>query len=72
VRGLVVRSQLVGIERRDNGESASIYSVGVMFKDVPTGKIIDFIDSIGQKTEEAVSVQPARLQHRREAAVSAL
>jgi len=72
VKALVVRSQLVEIEFRDNGESASIYAVGVMFRDIATQKIITFIDSIGREAKEAVSVQPGRLQHHREASVATL
>ncbi len=45
VKGIVVRSELSGIEERD-GERVTIYSAGILFKDESSGAIKDFLDSI--------------------------
>jgi PilZ domain len=56
VWGVVVRSEKLGIEERDNGKNVSLYRVGVMFKDVSSETIADFINSIEWDEKEAVSV----------------
>lgn len=46
VKGIVVRSELSGIERKADGETVTVYSVGIFFKDESAGKVKDFLDSI--------------------------
>jgi c-di-GMP-binding flagellar brake protein YcgR len=48
VRGVVVRSELSGVEERGHGESVSIYTAGLVFKDGFTDKIADFLGPIEQ------------------------
>ena len=56
VWGVVVRSELIGIEEGDSGKNASIYKVGVMFKDAASNAIADFINSIEWDKKAVVSV----------------
>jgi hypothetical protein len=42
VTGIIVRSELKGVEARDNGESVSIYAAGMQFKDVSADHVADF------------------------------
>ena len=56
VKGIIVRCELNNIEERSNGESVSIYSAGIMFKDVPSNTIADFINSIEHDKRDAVPV----------------
>jgi c-di-GMP-binding flagellar brake protein YcgR len=56
VKGIVVRCELSNIEERSDGESVSIYSAGVMFKDMPSNMVADFINSIEHDKKEAVPV----------------
>ena len=56
VWGVVVRSELIGIEEGDSGKNVSIYRAGVMFKDASSNTIADFINSIESDKKEAVSV----------------
>jgi len=53
VRGIVVRSELSGIESRADGESASIYTAGVMFKDASPNIVSNFISAITHSKKEA-------------------
>jgi Tfp pilus assembly protein PilZ len=46
VKGIVVRSELCGIEEKANGGKVTIYSAGILFKDESAGKVKDFFDSI--------------------------
>jgi len=46
IKGVVVRSELSGIEEGNNGESFTMYSTGIMFRDASLGKIADFLNSI--------------------------
>jgi Tfp pilus assembly protein PilZ len=46
VKGIVVRSELSGIEARSEGGKVTIYSVGILFNDESAGKVKDFLDSI--------------------------
>jgi hypothetical protein len=46
VKGIVVRSELSGIEEQADGETITIYSVGIFFKDESTGAVRDFLDSL--------------------------
>ena len=42
VKGIVIRSELSGIEERSNGERVSIYTAGIKFRDDSVDKIADF------------------------------
>ena len=42
VKGIVIRSELSGIEERANGERVSIYTACMRFEDGSTNKIADF------------------------------
>ena len=42
VKGIVIRSELSGIEERSNGERVSIYTAGIRFRDDSVDKIADF------------------------------
>jgi Tfp pilus assembly protein PilZ len=57
VKGVVVRCELSGIEEREDGEKATIYSAGILFKDESTGKVKDFLDSIGNDNKSQVPGQ---------------
>jgi Tfp pilus assembly protein PilZ len=48
VKGVVVRSELSGIEERADGEHVTVYSAGIAFKDECAGTVKDFLDSIEQ------------------------
>jgi Tfp pilus assembly protein PilZ len=52
VKGIVVRSELSGIETRSHGETASIYTAGMVFKDGFADKIADFLRPIEQKRKK--------------------
>ncbi len=54
VKGTVVRSELSGIEERADGERATIYSAGILFKDESAGKIGEFLNSIGESRKAQV------------------
>jgi len=48
VKCVVVRAELSGIEQRPNGDSVSIYTAGMTFKEGSTAKIADFLKPIEQ------------------------
>jgi len=52
VKGIVVRSELSGMEARGHGEMASIYSAGLVFKDGYAVKIADFLTPIAQQRKK--------------------
>ncbi len=52
VKGIVVRSELSGIEERGHGETASIYTAGLVFKDGFADKIADFLRPIEQNRKK--------------------
>jgi Tfp pilus assembly protein PilZ len=52
VKGIVVRSELSGIETRGHGETASIYTAGLVFKDGFVDKIADFLRPIEQNKKK--------------------
>jgi c-di-GMP-binding flagellar brake protein YcgR len=65
VKGVVVRSELTGMEERGHGESVSIYTAGLVFKDGFTDKIADFLRPIEQnKKIESPAVVDRRLNVR--------
>jgi hypothetical protein len=57
VKGIVVRSELSGIEEKADGETTTIYSVGIFFKDESAGTVNDFLDSIGNNKKTQVPEQ---------------
>jgi hypothetical protein len=59
VWGVVVRSEMIGLEERGSGKNVLLYSAGVMFKDASSNSIADFINSIEMDKKEAVSVMVA-------------
>lgn len=62
VKGIVVRSELSGIEERGHGERVSIYTAGLVFKDGFADKIADFLRPIEQKRKQE---SPAGVDNRR-------
>ncbi len=56
VRGIVVRSELSGIEERNKGERVSIYTAGMLFKEGQAAKISQFLNSIEQHKKREVPV----------------
>ena len=48
VKGLVIRSELCGIDERSLNKSVTCYLVGIVFKDESTGTVKEFLDSIEQ------------------------
>jgi Tfp pilus assembly protein PilZ len=57
VKGIVVRSELSGIDEQANGETIAVYSVGILFKDESADKVKDFLDSIENNRKTQVPVQ---------------
>jgi len=53
VRGIVVRSELVGIEPREDGEMVSIYMAGMKFVDGSADKIAEFLKPFTEHKKEA-------------------
>ncbi len=49
VKGIVVRSELSGMEERGKGERVSIYTAGLIFKEGFTDKISDFLKPLNKK-----------------------
>ena len=54
VKGLVVRSELSGIDERSPNKSVSLYLVGIMFKEEFAGTVTDFLGSIEQNKKVEV------------------
>ena len=54
IQGVVVRSELSGIAERPDGERATIYSAGIVFKDDSTGSVKRFLDSVEQDEKTQV------------------
>ena len=57
VKGIVVRSELSGIEEKADGETITMYSVGIFFKDESAGTVKEFLDSIGNNKKTQVPEQ---------------
>jgi Tfp pilus assembly protein PilZ len=57
VKGIVVRSELSGIEEKADGETITIYSVGIFFKDESAGTVKEFLDSIENDKKTQVPEQ---------------
>lgn len=65
VKGIVVRSELSSIEKRGAGESVSIYTAGLTFKEGYADKIADFLKPIEQNRQKNMpSVGDRRLNIR--------
>lgn len=60
VRGIVVRSELSGIEERANRGKVSIYTAGLMFKEGQADIIAAFLGSIEQHEKEEAPATPDR------------
>jgi c-di-GMP-binding flagellar brake protein YcgR len=60
VKGIIVRCELSTIEERRNGARVSIYTAGMMFKDVSPDTIADFLNSVEQDKKEAMPVMVDR------------
>ncbi len=56
VRGVVVRSELSGIEERGKDERVSIYTAGMLFKEGQNSKISQFLNSFEQNRKKEVPV----------------
>jgi hypothetical protein len=61
VTGIIVRSELSGMEERGDEESVSIYSAGMQFKDSSAVQIADFLGSIVQNRQET---EPSPVERR--------
>ncbi len=57
IKGIVVRSELSGIEERADGGKVTIYSAGILFKDESAGTVKDFLDSIENDKKTPVPEQ---------------
>ena len=60
VKGIIVRCELSTIEERSNGARVSIYTAGMMFKDVSPDTVADFLNSIEQDKKESIPVMADR------------
>lgn len=61
VKGIVIRSELCGIEERANGERVTIYSAGIRFQDGSADKIADFFhNAIARDKKEKVEMMVDR------------
>ncbi len=58
IKGIVVRSELSGIEERDGGEKVTVYSAGILYKDESAEKVKDFLDSIENNKKVQIPEQP--------------
>jgi len=56
-KGIVVRSELIGIEEKADWETITIYSVGLSFKDESADKVKDFLALIENNKKTQVPVQ---------------
>jgi len=56
VKGVVVRSELSGMEQGKSGEQVLIYSAGMKFKEGQEEKIADFLSLIEQNVKKVVAV----------------
>ena len=57
IKGIVVRSELSGIEERGEGEKVTIYSAGILFKDESANTVKDFLASIENDKKQQVVEQ---------------
>jgi len=57
IKGIVVRSELSGVEERADGEKVNIYSVGILFNNESVGKATDFLGSTEDNKKARVPEQ---------------
>jgi len=60
VTGIIVRSELSGMETRNNGESVAIYRAGMQFKDGSGDQVADFLKSIEQNQNKTAQLPEDR------------
>ncbi len=60
VKGNIVRCELSNIEQNSDGEGVSIYTAGMMFKDVSSKALDDFINSIKKDEKKIVPLTDDR------------
>jgi hypothetical protein len=60
VKCIVARTDLSGIEQRANGESVSIYTTGMIFKEGSTDRIAEFLKPIQQHKQMNETNDPDR------------
>jgi len=60
VTGIIVRSELSGMEARGNGDSVSIYAASMQFKDGSADQIADFLKSIVPNQKETMPLPGER------------
>jgi c-di-GMP-binding flagellar brake protein YcgR len=60
VKCIVARTELSGIEQRANGESVSIYTTGMIFKEGSTDRIAEFLKPIQQHKQMNETNDPDR------------
>ena len=57
LKGIVVRSELSGIEERTDGSHVTIYSMGILFNDESAEKVKDFLDSVKNQKKTPIPEQ---------------
>ena len=62
IKGIVIRSTLVGMEAGADGECVLIYAAGMKFKEGSAGKITAFINSVEHHTKEEEALIVERRQ----------
>jgi hypothetical protein len=62
VKGIVIRSTLVGMEAGADGESVLIYAAGMKFKEGSADKITAFLNSVEHHTKEEEALMVERRQ----------
>ena len=62
VKGIVVRSELIGTEERANRERAMVYTVGLMFNDGQSDKIAGFLKLIDKSNAKECPTTDERRQ----------
>lgn len=60
VSGIIVRSELSGMEARNNGQSVSIYAAAMQFNDDSADQVSDFLKSIVQEQNETAPLLEER------------
>jgi hypothetical protein len=63
VRGIIVRSTLIGMEAGADGENVLIYAAGMKFKEGSEDKITAFLNSIEHRTKEEKPPMAERRLH---------
>lgn len=63
VKGVVTRSELREIEKRADGENATIYSAGILFKEESAEKVKSFLASLAEEKKIPVPARADWLYH---------